>query len=265
MSKFVVIIFPDETNAYEGTRALRELHTEGSIVLYSEAVLAKDSAGVISTKNAASSGPLGTAVGALTGGLIGLIGGPVGAALGLAGGALIGSFSDLLNAGVSASFVQRVADALAPGKTAVIAEISEDWVTPLDTRVAALGGTVIRTFRSDVEDDQIEQEIVAQKTGFEQLKAEYAQATDVAKKALSARIDAAKAGLEDAVKRAKERADELKKETDAKIATLQEQANVVASDAQARIDQRIATLRADYEKRSAKLEQAWNLTKDALS
>lgn len=265
MSKFVAIIIPNETKAYEATRALKELHTEGSLVLYGQAVLAKDSAGNISVKDAASSGPLGTAVGALAGGLIGLIGGPVGAAIGLTSGALIGSVSDLFNAGVSAGFVKSVADALAPGKVAIVAEISEDWVTPLDTRMSALGGTVIRTFRADVEQDQIEKEIAAQKAGYERLKVEYAQAADDAKKTLSARVTEAQNELKDAVNRARDKAEALKKETEAKIATLREQASVAGADAQRRVDEHIAAVRADYEKRSAKLEQAWTLAKDALS
>ena len=61
MSKFAVIIFLNENMAYEGTRALKELHAEGSIVLFSEAVIAKDGAGVISVKDAASDGPLSDA------------------------------------------------------------------------------------------------------------------------------------------------------------------------------------------------------------
>ena len=36
-------------------------------------------------------------------------------------------------------------------------------------------------------------------------------------------------------------------------------------DARERINQRIAALRADYEKRAAKLNQAWQLTKEALA
>lgn len=266
MSKFVVTIFPDETKAYEGMRALKELHSENSIVLYGSAVIAKDSAGAISVKEATDDGPLGgVAVGALIGTLIGLIGGPVGAAVGFAGGAFVGGLRDLSNAGVSASFIQTIADELSPGKTAVVAEIAEDWVTPLDTRMEALGGVVIRTFRTDVEDEQIEKEVAARNAEFEQLKSEYAQATDEAKKKLGASIEKAKGSLADVAKRAREKAESLKEETEAKIATLQQQAKAAASDAPGKFDQRVIALRADCEKRSAKLERAWDLTKEALS
>jgi hypothetical protein len=36
-------------------------------------------------------------------------------------------------------------------------------------------------------------------------------------------------------------------------------------DAKAKIDQAIAEMRTDYERRSGKLKQAWELTKEALT
>ena len=152
MSKFVVVTLPDEAKAYEGTRALKELHAEGSLTVYGMAVVAKDRDGKVSVKEAAAAGPLGLAVGALVGGLLGILAGPVGAIAGAAGGALVGSYSDLFNLGLGTDFVQKVSAELAPGKTAIIAEVAERWDTPTDSRMAALGGTVLRSWRSDVED-----------------------------------------------------------------------------------------------------------------
>jgi hypothetical protein len=37
-----------------------------------------------------------------------------------------------------------VATALTPGKYAVVADVDEDWVTPVDTRMKAVGGPVFR-------------------------------------------------------------------------------------------------------------------------
>jgi len=101
MSKFIVVIVPDETKAYEGSKALRELHAEGSLTLYGMAIVAKTADGKLSVKQSVDEGPLGTAVGSLSGGLIGLLGGPVGAAIGLGAGALLGSLRDLHQLGVS--------------------------------------------------------------------------------------------------------------------------------------------------------------------
>ena len=122
MSKFVVIVFPGESQAYQGTRALNELHAEGSLTVYGMAVISKDAQGSLSVKEAADAGPLGMAVGALVGGLVGVIGGPPG----VLAGAVIGSFVDLFSYGVGADFVSKVSTELRPGKTAIVAEYGED-------------------------------------------------------------------------------------------------------------------------------------------
>jgi len=50
--------------------------------------------------------------------------------------------------GVTDEFVSDVTAALTPGKVAVVADISEEWVTPLDMRVEQIGGVVFRRARS---------------------------------------------------------------------------------------------------------------------
>ena len=44
-----------------------------------------------------------------------------------------------------------------------IAEIDEDWVTPLNTRMEAIGGSVVREWRSDFEEAEIAKETAADK------------------------------------------------------------------------------------------------------
>ena len=45
MDKILVVIFDSESKAYEGSKALQELQHEGSINLYSKAVIARDASG----------------------------------------------------------------------------------------------------------------------------------------------------------------------------------------------------------------------------
>jgi hypothetical protein len=59
--------------------------------------------------------------------------------------------------------------------------------------------------------------------------------------------------------------DRLRQETEAKIEALQEQAAEAQADAKVKLDRRIAEVRADYDRRSAKLKQAWELTKEAIA
>jgi uncharacterized membrane protein len=265
MSKFIVVIVPDETKAYEGSRALRELHAEGSLTLYGMAIVAKAANGNLSVKQSVDEGPLGTAVGSLTGGLIGLLGGPVGAAIGLGAGAWLGMLRDLTHLGVGGDFLDKVSHELTPGRVAIVAEISEDWVTPLDTRMSVLGGTVVRTWRADFEDQMIREEVAASKAELAQLQAEYQQATAENKAKLKARIDEVQAKAKAASDRLQVRVKQIEQETDARIKALQEQAAKAKGDAKAKFDTRIAELRADGERRSRQLKEAWGLTKAALT
>ena len=244
---------------------MKELDAEGSLTLYGMAVIAKDAKGNISTKAAADAGPLGTAVGTLVGGLLGVIGGPVGSLAGAAGGALIGSVGDLFDYGVGADFVEKVAAELAPGKAAIIAEIGEDWTTPLDTQMETFGGTVLRTWRADFEDDQIENEIAAERAELAELKAEHAQAKQEVESKACCENRADEGQSQKIGGPRQSQLDALHQETQAKIAALEKQFTGAREDAREKINHRIAALRARHEKRAAKLKQAGQLTKEALA
>jgi uncharacterized membrane protein len=266
MNKFVAIIFPDESQAYKGTLAFKELHAEGSLTLYGLAVVAKDSEGNFEIRDTADAGPLGAAVGALTGGLIGAISGPAGSLVGAAGGSLFGSLMDLFNYGVGADFIWQVSkQMLDPGKTAVVAEIAEDWTIPLDVRMEALGGLVLRTWRADFEDEQLAREAAAERAELEQLQAEHMRASAETKAKLKAKLEQAKAMLAQLEKRLETRLKDLEKEANAKVAALERQIVDAKEDAKEFIQRRIAALRTDYKARSANLKQAWQLTKEAFA
>ena len=126
MDKVVAVVFNDEKQAYEGLRAFRDLHADGSITLYSNAVVAKDPNGKVVVRETSES-PEGTILGLLTGSLIGILGGPLGVAVGASTGTMIGATFDVARAGISDDFVQEMSEYLLPGKTAVITEIDEDW------------------------------------------------------------------------------------------------------------------------------------------
>lgn len=265
MDKFVVAVFPSEAKAYEGTRIMKDLHAEGSLALYGMAVVTKTTDGNLSVDQTVSEGPFGTGVGALTGGLVGLLGGPAGVAAGLAGGALIGGYADLFRLAVSEDFLSKVYAELTPGKSAVVAEVDEDWVTPLDTRAEAIGGTVLRQSRADFDHEQIRYGVETDKAELAELGAEYRQATDEQKAKLKAKIDETRAKLRTAGERAKAKQKQLRQETDAKIKVLQEQRAKAKADAKARLDQRIDAFGKDYDRRADQLIEAAALADDALT
>jgi uncharacterized membrane protein len=264
MSKFVITTFNSEASAYEGTRALKELHAEGELTLYGLAVISKDSAGKLSVREAPDE-LAGTAVGTLVGALVGVLGGPAGVLVGMTAGMMLGSISDLLNIGVGTDFVDKVSGQLAPGKAAVIAEVDEDWVTPLNTRMEAIGGSVAREWRSDFEEAELEKESAARKAEFAQLTAEMAQSRADAKAKLQARINEVKAKLDDLSGQAKAKLAKLDKDTNAKISALNDQIAKANAETKARIKERLVELRADRDRRATKLREAGALIKEALA
>lgn len=173
MSTFAMMVFEDEKKAYEGLHAVQALHAEGSLTVWGTDVLQRDADGRISILKRDDEGPLGTGLGALAGGLVGLFGGPLGAAVGVALGATVGGVGDLVHLGVSEEFLAAVERDLAPGKFAVIAEIVEEWVVPLDTRMEDLGAKVVREDRVAFEADLIEKRVSARKARLAQLEAEH--------------------------------------------------------------------------------------------
>jgi uncharacterized membrane protein len=90
---------------------------------------------------------------------VGTLGGPIGLAIGASIGGLAGLIFDLAKAGVSDDFFELVSQALEPGKVALLAEIDETSVSPVDTKLVKLGGHVFRRPCSEFVDDQIAQDL----------------------------------------------------------------------------------------------------------
>ena len=241
------------------------MHAEGSITLYASAVIAKDAGGKVIVKQAADEGPLATGVGLITGSLIGLLGGPVGVAIGAYAGTFGGMLYDLAKVGVGEDFLVEVERQLHPGKVAVVAEVYEEWVMPVDARMEAAGGVVFRRARAEVLDSQIDRDAAALKAEVTDLEAEYARANKETKAKLRAKINAAKARLHATQDRAKAASEAAKREMDAKIESLKEQMAKARGDTKAKLEARMAEVRSEYKRRSDKLHQAGELIKEALA
>jgi uncharacterized membrane protein len=265
MSTFAVVVFPDERRANEGLRALEVLHEEGSVTAYSTAVVGRRPDGTVDAKEETGPGAVGFGAGALVGALVGQLGAPPGAAAGLAAGALVGGWRDHLHAEVTDEFLESVARDLAPGRFAVVAEISEEWLTPLDARMEALGGTVTRAWRQDFVEDFFEKHKVAWKTELEKLRAQRAAARlERMDSMLVAEIADAEESLRKIADGALKRLGETRAELEAKLAALQEQVTKTEPDVRSRVELRIIEIRADLREREAKLLRAYTLAREAV-
>jgi uncharacterized membrane protein len=265
MNKLLVTIFDTETAANSGLSALRRLHTEGEITLFATAVLARDANGLVSVKQTMDAGPIGTATGLAVGSLIGLMGGPVGVAVGALTGTVAGAVRDFWVAGVGLDFIEETTRHLQPGKVALMAEIEEEWVIPVDAALEAAGGRVFRRTRTEVAEAQFDHDIAAFKSEIKELESEASDAGGAAKAKLQGKLSAAKSSLDGAVHRAQQRVDTLKQEADAKAEALKLQLSLAKGDVKTRIEDRMKRVKSAHHARSAKLSQAWSLTKEALA
>ncbi len=277
MSKFAVVVFEDEKKAYEGLHALQELHAEGDLTVWGTDVLRREAEGRISIVKRDDQGPLGTGLGTLAGGLIGLFGGPVGALVGMAVGATAGSVGDLVHLGVSEEFLAAVERDLAPGKFAVIAEIDEEWIVPLDSRMEELGAKVVREDRLAFAEDALEKRVNTRKARLVQLKAEHAQrkaerareragskAETMLQKLVTEEIEDERRKLESIAAKSEKRLDNAKQELAAKLEALRAQASGANPEVRTRIEQRIVDVRNEFTEREQKLNRARELTRQAL-
>jgi len=231
MDRMLVVVFDNEAKAYEGKRALVQLDREGSISDYASVVLTKHADGTATVKEEDDSGPIGTLVGTSLGSLIGLLGGPAGLAIGSAVGLLAGSTADLDNARIGDDFIDDVTKQLLPNKVAVVAEIDEDWTTPVDTRMEAIGGIVFRRALSDAKHTIHEENVNAMKADLAQMKAEQAKSHADRKAKLQEKINQLDSKIQTQLQKAKDRRVAAERQAQAKVAVLKAKAEAAKAKA----------------------------------
>jgi uncharacterized membrane protein len=231
MDRMLVVVFDNESKAYKGKEALQLLNREGSIGLYAYAVVTKNPDGTATVKQSDDASPLGTLTGTSIGSLIGLLGGPVGLAIGATVGFLTGATADIDNARVGADFVDDVTKVLLPGRVAVVAQVDEEWTTPVDTRMESIGGIVFRRALSEVQDTVDDEEVAGIKADIAQMKAEHAQAHADRKAKIQEAINKLDSKLQARLQLAKDRRAASEREAQAKAKALKAKAAAASSSA----------------------------------
>jgi uncharacterized membrane protein len=148
----ILVTFADDSRAYEGQAALKQLDSAGEIALREAAAVARSDTGHLSVGDDAKTD---TDVGALAGGFIGLLlgvlAGPVGVVVGAAAGVTAGTVYDVDRTEDNDRVLARIARDIPNGTTALVAAIDEGAPAAVDGAMRALGGAVARYARSDVE------------------------------------------------------------------------------------------------------------------
>jgi uncharacterized membrane protein len=265
MNRLLVAIFDTETGADAGLRTLRMLQSGGDITLYATAVVGRDNTGAVTVLKSPDSSPAGAAAGLAVGSLIGLLGGPVGVGIGAVTGTIVGAIRDFWVAGVGLDFVEEATRQLQPGKVALLAEVEEEWMIPVDIALEAVGGTVFRRTRSEVAEAQYDQDIAAFRAEIKELEFEAANGSGAARTRLETRLVLSRNRLDVAVRRAEQRVELLKQEADAKSEVLRLQFSAATGEARTKIADRTKRVQGAYHARGIKLSQAWTLVREALT
>jgi uncharacterized membrane protein len=227
----LVVVFDNESKAYEGNKVLQQLDGDDSISVYSHALVLKNPDGTATVKQSDDRGPFGTLVGTLLGSLIGLLGGPTGFAIGAAAGFVGGATADLNKGRIGDDFIVDVAKVLLPNRAAVVAEIEEDSTTPVDTRMEAIGGTIFRRALSEVRRTIHDENIAAIKADLAQMTAEHAKADADRKAKLQEKINQLESKLQAWLEEDQERRQDAEREARAKALILKAKAAVAKARA----------------------------------
>jgi uncharacterized membrane protein len=231
MDRMLVVVFDSESKANEGKDVLFQLESEGAVVVYAYAVVARNKDGVARVAQNEDPRVVGTVLGTSLGALIGLLGGPVGVGLGAAAGLAAGAAVDVDHSRIGEDFVEDLRQKLLPEHFALVAEIDEDMTYPVDTRMEAIGGTVYRRALSEVKHKVHDEHIAAMKADLAQMKAEHAKAHAEQKAKLEEKINQLDSKLQAQLQKAKERRQAAEREAQAKVELLKAKAAVAKAKA----------------------------------
>jgi len=139
----IVAAFNDLNGASQALTSLKEAKKERLIEIEDAAVLTKDADGKVKIKETADMrAGKGATIGAIAGGVVGLLAGPVGwAALG--GGVVGGLAAKLHDGGFPDDRLRQLAEGLTPDSSALVAVIDHRWVADLERELAQQGADVV--------------------------------------------------------------------------------------------------------------------------
>jgi uncharacterized membrane protein len=145
----IVAAFNDINGASNALKTLQEAKREKMIGIEDAAVITKDATGKVKIKETADMrAGKGATIGAVAGGVIGLLAGPVGwAALG--GGAIGGLAAKLHDGGFPDARLKQLGEGLTPNSSALVAVIDHRWVAEVEQELTRQQADIVTQSLSD--------------------------------------------------------------------------------------------------------------------
>src|SRR5215813_6879491 len=126
---------------------------------------------------------------------------------------------------VNEGYIEDVTKVLLPNKVAVVAEIEEEWTTPVDTRMEAIGGKVFRRALSEAQDTVNKEDVDAMKADLAKMKEEHSKARAERKANLQEKIRHLDSKIEGWMQKDQDRTEAVARQAKAKLQILKEKAS----------------------------------------
>jgi len=152
MESVLLVTFDEPGRADRAKTELGCLDGDHAVTVRSAAIVERDAAGGFRVHEEPEvEHYTGTVSGGLIGGLLGILAGPAGVLFGGLAGLLVGSFADTEVAEDAELMLVAMSHRIAPGMTALVADVDEPVPGTIDAVMAKLGGVVTRRSRQSVE------------------------------------------------------------------------------------------------------------------
>ena len=150
--QIITVTFAVESQAYQAINALKRDYMNNDYTL-SHVALVKRVGGVVQPYDTFDSGVEtadDAAAGGLVGSLVGILGGPLGVILGGSMGALVGHSVDVGDAAATVTLLEKVAQEIAEGETALLILAQENTDGALDRKFAEYQVEIVRHDAAEV-------------------------------------------------------------------------------------------------------------------
>jgi uncharacterized membrane protein len=145
----IVAAFSDINGASNALKTLQDAKRDKVIGIQDAAVITKDANGKVKIKETADKrAGKGATIGAVTGGVIGLLAGPVGWAA-LTGGAIGGLAAKLHDGGFPDDRLKQLGEGLTPNSSALVAVIDHRWVAEVEQELTRQQANLVTQSLSD--------------------------------------------------------------------------------------------------------------------
>jgi uncharacterized membrane protein len=263
MDKMLIAVFERESQASAAAGAMNDSCKEGVLVIYAFAVIIKD-VGKVSIVDFTSEDYPDPVLGLATRSLIKLLARSYCSADDGHSQAVTGCM-EMGKAGVDSNFIDQVARHLLPGRAAIVCEIEEETPNAMDALLEAQGGTVFRCIRDEIMDVQIAKELEVLHNEMQILEMQILRTPEASREQLKRKLDLARATFQATKDRARQHAASIKREAEAKIASLQERTAKAEGGIKERLETLTDEIRVDYVNRATKLNLAWQFAGDLFA